>query len=88
MSHRITRMNDGQAFSANLATALLVTAASGLGMPVSTTHVSVGAIFGIGLVNGEARWASILQILLAWVTTLPVAAALAAALYLLLTRLA
>ncbi len=88
MSHRITSMNDGQAFSANVATALLVTAASGLGMPVSTTHVSVGAIFAIGLANGEARWTSILQILLAWVTTLPVAGASAAALYLLLARFA
>jgi PiT family inorganic phosphate transporter len=81
MSHRITRMNDGQAFSANLATSLLVIAASGLGMPVSTTHVSVGALFGIGLVNGEARWSSILQILLGWVTTLPLAGTAAAALY-------
>jgi PiT family inorganic phosphate transporter len=86
MGHRITRMNDGQGFSANLATSLLVIAASGLGMPVSTTHVSVGAIFGIGLVNGEARWASILQILLAWITTLPLAGASAAALYHLLPR--
>jgi PiT family inorganic phosphate transporter len=81
MSHRITAMNDGQAFSANLATSILVVAASGLGMPVSTTHVSVGAIVGIGLVNGEARWGSILHVLLAWVTTLPLAAVLAAAVY-------
>lgn len=88
MSHRISRMNDGQAFSANLATALLVTIASGAGMPVSTTHVSVGAIFGIGLANGRANWSSILQILLAWVTTLPVAGALAAAIYQILTRIA
>jgi len=42
-------MNDGQAFSANLATALLVALASGPGLPVPTTHVSVGAIFGIGV---------------------------------------
>lgn len=81
MSHRITAMNDGQAFSANLATSLLVIAASGLGMPVSTTHVSVGAILGIGLVNGQARWASIVHIILAWVTTLPFAGASAATLY-------
>jgi PiT family inorganic phosphate transporter len=86
MSHRITSMNDGQAFGANLATSLLVIAASGFGMPVSTTHVSVGAIFGIGLVNGEARWASMLQILLAWVTTLPLAGTSAAVLYYLLPR--
>lgn len=88
MSHRITGMNEDQAFSANLATALLVTTASGLGMPVSTTHVSVGAIFGIGLVSGQARWVSIVQIFLAWVTTMPVAGVLAAALYLALARLA
>lgn len=47
-------------------------------MPVSTTHVTCGALFGIGLVTGQARWRTITQILLAWVVTLPVAAALAA----------
>lgn len=88
MSRRISRMNEGQAFSANLATALLVTAASTFGMPVSTTHVSVGAIFGIGLANGRANWSSILQILLAWVTTLPAAGLLGAGVYLLVARIA
>jgi PiT family inorganic phosphate transporter len=48
---------------------------------VSTTHVSVGALFGIGLVSGTARPRTVLTILLAWVTTLPLAAALAAAFY-------
>jgi PiT family inorganic phosphate transporter len=72
-------MNHGQGFSANLVTAALVTLASPLGLPVSTTHVSCGALFGIGLVNGEARAKTIAQILAAWVTTLPMAALLAAA---------
>ena len=79
MAFGITGMNPDQGFSANLVTALLVTAASPLGLPVSTTHVSCGALFGIGAVNGEARFKTIGQILSAWVTTLPVAAALAAA---------
>jgi PiT family inorganic phosphate transporter len=81
MSRKITRMNAGQGFTANLVTALLVTAASRFGLPVSTTHVSCGALFGIGMVNGSARWRMILSILLAWVTTLPLAAVLAAVAY-------
>ena len=76
MSHRITGMNDGQAFTANLVTAGLVIVASRLGMPVSTTHVSCGSLFGIGLVNRHANLKVIGQILLAWLTTLPLAAAM------------
>ncbi len=73
MSNRITDMNDGQAFTANLVTAGCVLFASKLGVPVSTTHVSCGSLFGIGLATGQARWGIIGQILLAWVTTLPMA---------------
>ena len=74
MSRRITDMNDGQAFTANLVTAALVIFASKFGIPVSTTHVSCGSLFGIGLVNGRAHPRMIVQIVLAWVTTLPMAA--------------
>jgi PiT family inorganic phosphate transporter len=81
MSKKITAMNPGQGFTANLVTALLVTAASRLGLPVSTTHVSCGSLFGIGVVNRTAQMRTILSILLAWVSTLPIAAALAAATY-------
>jgi PiT family inorganic phosphate transporter len=81
MSERITSMNPGQGFTANLITAVLVIGASRFGLPVSTTHVSCGALFGIGAVTGEARWRVIASILLAWVTTLPTAVALAAAAY-------
>jgi PiT family inorganic phosphate transporter len=87
MSKKITRMSPGQGFSANLVTSLLVAGASRLGLPVSTTHVSVGSLFGIGLVSGTARVRMILTILLAWVTTLPIGAALAAGVYLLLRAL-
>jgi PiT family inorganic phosphate transporter len=80
MSRGITAMNPGQAFTANLATALLVLVASRFGLPVSTTHVSCGALFGIGLVTRQARWRTIGRILVAWVTTLPLAATLAGAL--------
>jgi PiT family inorganic phosphate transporter len=81
MSRKITRLNPGQGLTANVITALLVTGASRLGLPVSTTHVSVGSLFGIGLVNGTARRKTVLSILVAWVTTLPAGAALGALAY-------
>jgi PiT family inorganic phosphate transporter len=84
MSKKITAMSPGQGFAANLVTSLLVAGASRLGLPVSTTHVSVGSLFGIGLVSGTARVRMVLTILLAWVTTLPLGAAFAAGAYLLL----
>ena len=73
MSYQITEMNDGQGFSANFVTSMIVIGASQLGMPVSTTHVSCGALFGIGTITKNAHWGSILKIILAWIVTLPVA---------------
>jgi PiT family inorganic phosphate transporter len=78
MAHRITPMNPGQGFAANLVTAGLVLGASRFGMPVSTTHVSCGSLFGIGAATGQARWKTIGGVLLAWGVTLPVSALLAA----------
>jgi inorganic phosphate transporter, PiT family len=88
MSKKISKMNDGQALTANLVTAFMVLFASRFGMPVSTTHVSVGAISGIGLVNGSADKKMISAILMSWVMTLPIAAAIAAISYVLLKALA
>ena len=84
MSHKITPMNAGQGFTANLVTGLIVIGASRLGVPVSTTHVSCGGIFGVGAVTSEARWPIITRILAAWLLTLPVAASVSAISYLLL----
>jgi inorganic phosphate transporter, PiT family len=81
MSRKISRMNDGQALTANLATGLLVVLASRFGLPVSTTHVSVGAISGIGFANGSADQRVIGGILASWLLTLPVAAAIGALTY-------
>lgn len=82
MSKKISAMNDGQALTANLVTALLVIFASGFGMPVSTTHVSVGAITGIGIVNGSANQGVVGGILASWLLTLPIAATISAMTYL------
>ena len=88
MSKKISKMNDGQALTANLVTAFMVLFASKLGMPVSTTHVSVGAISGVGIINGTADKSVIGGILLSWVMTLPIAAVIAAIVYLLLGQVA
>jgi len=45
-------------------------------MPVSTTHVSCGSLFGIELANGQPHLNVIWHILFAWLTTLPMAAAI------------
>ncbi len=81
MSQRITTMNHGQGCSANLVTAFLVLVASRWGVPVSTTHVSCGSLFGLGVVTGQGRWPVIRNILLAWIVTLPLAASFAAISY-------
>lgn len=74
MSNKISEMNHGQGFSSNLVTGLLVIAASKYGLPVSTTHVSVGTIFGVGIISQKANAKMFYQILLSWLLTLPIAA--------------
>jgi inorganic phosphate transporter, PiT family len=86
MSKKITTMNHGQGFTANLTTAILVVLASLFGLPVSTTHVSVGSLFGIGLTTGKANLPTISAIVLSWLVTLPCATIAAAATYWLATR--
>ena len=84
MANKITEMNPGQGFAANLATALLVNTASYHGLPVSTTHVSVGSLLGIGITTHQAKWKPVFGILLSWVVTLPCGALLGALAYVLL----
>ncbi len=81
ISKKISTFNHGQGFTANVITGALVIAASASGLPVSTTHVSVGSIYGIGLVNKTANNKELSKILLSWVLTLPVAATLSALFY-------
>ena len=86
MSKKITPMTHGQGLAANLVTSTLVIFASRLGLPVSTTHVSCGSLFGIGLVTKQANMRVIRDILMSWVLTLPVAAVLGACIYWLTTQ--
>lgn len=81
VSRRITAMDADQGLAANLVTSCLVICASKWGLPVSTTQISCGALFGIGVANGQAHWPVIRTILFAWLLTLPTAALLSAGCY-------
>ncbi len=87
MSRNITMMNPGQGLTANLVTSALVLVASRMGMPVSTTHVSCGAIFGIGLASRSVQWKTVAKIGVTWMTTLPAGAVLGGGLYWFLTTI-
>ncbi len=84
LGKKVTEMNPCQGFAANLATAVLVTTASFHSLPVSTTHVSVGALLGIGITTRQAKWRSVGSIVLCWIITLPCAAVLAALVFVVL----
>jgi inorganic phosphate transporter, PiT family len=81
MSKKITAMNHGQGFTANLTTGILVVLASLFGLPVSTTHISVGTLFGIGLTTGKANPRVMSAIVFSWLITLPCAAIIGGAIY-------
>jgi inorganic phosphate transporter, PiT family len=82
LGKKITGMNPGQGFAASLVTASLVATASLHSVPVSTTHVSVGSLGGMGTVTRQTRWRTVAEILFAWISTVPVGAILAAMAYL------
>ena len=56
LGKKVTGMNPGQGFAASLVTAGLVSTASFHSLPVSTTHVSVGSLLGIGVATHQAHW--------------------------------
>lgn len=78
MSLKISDISPVQGTTANLVTAALVLAASKFSLPVSTTHVSVGSIIGSGLAAGRLDLSTVRNVLLSWVVTAPLSAALAA----------
>jgi inorganic phosphate transporter, PiT family len=83
MSIKITNMDNTQGFSANLVTSFLVILFTYLGLPISTTHVAVGSIFGVGLTN-KVNLRVFYQIILSWIFTLPTAAIISGIAYRLL----
>ena len=77
---KITELTPTRGFSAELAAAATVVIASRTGMPVSTTHILVGAVMGVGMARGIAALdlRVVGKIVVSWVVTLPIGAGLAA----------
>jgi PiT family inorganic phosphate transporter len=83
MGHRIIRLEPVHGFAAETAAATVIFVASHLGMPVSTTHVIAGSIFGVGASKrlSAVRWGVAQTMVAAWVFTLPASGLVAAAAY-------
>jgi PiT family inorganic phosphate transporter len=83
MGQRITKLKPVGGFCAESGGALTLFLATGLGVPVSTTHTITGAIFGVGSVRNASavRWGLAGNIVLAWVLTIPATAFIAALCY-------
>ena len=80
MGQRITKLKPVGGFSAEAGGAATLFLASSLGVPVSTTHTITGAIIGVGSSQrvSAVRWGVAGNIVIAWVVTIPAAAAIAA----------
>jgi PiT family inorganic phosphate transporter len=83
MGSKITRLVPVQGFCAETGGALTLFLATGLGVPVSTTHTITGAIVGVGAARrvSAVRWNVASGIVVAWVVTLPASALIAAIFY-------
>jgi PiT family inorganic phosphate transporter len=80
MGMKITKLRPVSGFCSDTASALTLALATGLGIPVSTTHTVTGAIIGVGSVNGfsAVRWGVAKNIVWAWVLTIPAAGCVSA----------
>ncbi|MHC3994071.1 inorganic phosphate transporter [Thiomicrolovo sp. ZZH C-3] len=84
VGHDLTEMHPASGFAAELSASAVILLATTFGIPVSSTHILIGAVLGIGMVNQQTNWALMKPIGLAWVITLPVAALLSALVYVVL----
>jgi len=80
---RVVKMDAAQGFTAQGAGSAVILASSYVGFPLSTTQVISGAVMGAGAGRrlSPARWGLATNIALAWLVTLPAAAAIGAAAY-------
>ena len=90
MGSKITKLTPMQGFCAETGGAITLFMATGLGIPVSTTHTITGAIIGVGSARrvSSVRWGVAQSIVFAWFITIPMAALVGAGFYWLWSTLA
>ncbi|MGV3510209.1 MAG: inorganic phosphate transporter [Sphingobacteriaceae bacterium] len=83
MGQKVTKLSPFEGFSAESAGAVTLFGTAALGIPVSTTHTITGSIMGAGITKriSAVRWGVTINIVWAWVLTIPVSAVLAAVVY-------
>ncbi len=86
VGRKITEMNPSRGFSAEFGGAITVLLASRMGLPVSTTHVIVGSVIGVGMARGMAALdlRVIREIFITWIVTVPAAGVLCIGIFYLL----
>jgi inorganic phosphate transporter, PiT family len=83
MGSKITRLTPMQGFCAETGGAITLFTATGLGVPVSTTHTITGCIIGVGTARkvSAVRWNVATNIVFAWIVTVPSCAIIGASFY-------
>jgi len=83
MGTKITKVTPLEGVSAESAGAVTLYLSEYLGIPVSTTHTITGAIIGVGMTKriSAVRWGVTINLVWAWILTIPVSAAIAAIIY-------
>ena len=83
VGRNITELTPSRGFAATFASAVTIVIASRAGIPVSTTHILVGSVLGVGMARGigalDLRVVG--RIFISWIATLPIAAALSVIFY-------
>ena len=87
IGRHITELTPSRGFAAELATAITVVGASGIGLPISTTHTLVGAVLGVGIARGigALNLRVIGTIFSSWLITLPAGAGFSIVYFFILT---
>jgi inorganic phosphate transporter, PiT family len=83
MGHKVTKLSPFEGFAAETAGALTLWQAGNLGIPVSTTHTITGSIIGVGMIKriSAVRWGVTINLLWAWILTIPISALMGAIFY-------
>jgi len=83
IGNNITTMTPSKAFCVNFASTIVVLIATRAGIPVSTTHATVGSVVGVGIAQGmrEVDWTLMGKVFLSWILTLPIVGVTAAGVF-------